>query len=428
MERVPSAAASAVVAPSGLLLHPRPSAATPIARLFADDDAEPPPSTAGQIEDHAAEIVRILRSIGAKLVCIDFDATLVRVHTGGAWTRSAQELYTHVRPLFLALVPRLVHIGVHVAVVTFSPQMQLIRQVLALSFPVDIAQRLILRCDDASWQLAHADATGFAPLWQTGGRHLDRTCKLPFVISAALQASNERHEIIRNRDTVLFDDDAANIRVVNDSGITGIYFDPQLQTNYPALLRQIRRFAFAAAAAASTSAIGGGGIVPSVSSHLPPPSIPMTPVRTPSKQPTARMVRLMGSPEGRFITTSSASGTTRAALHARHRGHGSGSGSGAAVRISRFHLCTPSPVMKLRSTVDMGRPRSKRSIRLMRNIETDLQELHLPGSTNITAIGGLPSQFRTTPTKLSMNMVDPLPAVTPTTPPRRSRSRSPLQF
>lgn len=388
-------------------------------RLFADDeDIEPtPPSppTAAEIDGHATEIVRILCAISVKLVCIDFDATLVRVHTSGAWTRSANELCTHVRPLFLALIPRLLSAGVHVAIVTFSPQMQLIRQVLTLSFRAEIAQRLILRCDDASWKLAHADATGFAPLWQTGGRHLDRTCKLPFVISAALQASAERREVVCNRDTVLFDDDAANIRVVNDSGITGVYFDPQQQTDYVALLRQIRQFEFVATSAA---AIGGNGTVPSASGHP-----PMTPLRTPSKVPTARMVRLMASPESRFITTSS-SGSTRAALHARHRGHGSG-GIGP-MRTSRFHLCTPSPVMKLRSTVDMGRPRSKRSIRLMRNIENDLQELHLPGNNSV--ISGPPSQSRTTPIKLRMSGLDPLPAVTPTTPPQRSRSRSPLQF
>lgn len=416
---MPSAHASAPAGGrGGLLLHPRPSSTstTPISRLFAgDEDVEPAPQpTAAEIDGHAAEIVRILCGIGAKLVCIDFDATLVRIHTGGAWTRPANELCTHVRPLFLALIPRLLSADVHVAVVTFSPQMQLIRQVLTLSFRAEIAQRLILRCDDVSWQLAHADTSDFAPLWQTGGRHLDRTCKLPFVISAALQASVERREPVCNRDTVLFDDDAANIRVVNDSGITGVYYDPQPQTDYVALLRQIRRFAATASSHQQASTPG----------HP-----PMTPLRTPSKAPTARMVRLMASPESRFITTSSTSGSTRAVLHARHRGHGSGSSGSAPMRTSRFHLCTPSPVMKLRSTVDMGRPRSKRSIRLMRNIENDLQGLHLPGNSISSTISETPSvqsQPRTTPTKLSMSGLDPLPlAVTPR---RRSRSRSPLQF
>lgn len=311
-----------------------------------------------------------------KLVCIDFDATFVRVHTGGTWSRSAAELRRHVRPLFLALVPLLVQRSVHVAVVTFSPQTELIRDVLALSFPADgIAQQLIVRCDEPSWQLTHSDTLSFAPLWQTGGRHLDRTCKLPFVISAALHASQERSDAVRNRDTLLFDDDAANIRVVNDSGIAGVYFDPTHHTDATALLKQLRRFhAVAASTSSSATAAHASAATADVAAAL-----PLSPLQTPSKkQPTARMVRLMASPESRFIAP-----TPSSSVQLRHRGHGSGSAS-APARTSRFHLCTPSPVTKLRSTVEMGRPRSKRTIRLMRNIETDLHELHLPAAATST--------------------------------------------
>lgn len=355
--------------------------------------------------------------MGTKLVCIDFDATLVRVHTGGAWLRSAAELLPHVRPLFLQLVPRLVHCGVHVAVVTFSPQVALIRQVLALAFPAPVAQRLIVRGDDASWELAHADALEFfvASLWQTsGGRHLDRTCKLPFVISAALEASHEPAELVRNCDTLLFDDDAANIRVVNDSGIAGVYFDPhesQQPSTFASLLQQVRRFH-------ATTGTGTGtrcrDEAASASPQLPvsaSPTVPASPLQTPSKkQPTARMVRLMASPESRFLTSTTTSATSVAQL--RHRGHGSGT-SGSVGRTSRFHLCTPSPVLKLRSTVDMGRPRSKRSVRLMRNIESDLQELHLPLKRTLPQVQ--PATLKSTPTNLLMTL-DELPTA-PSSPP-----------
>ncbi|TYZ56983.1 hypothetical protein PybrP1_004582 [[Pythium] brassicae (nom. inval.)] len=377
----------------------------------------PPPTiaTTEEAESVATELARLLGAMGTKLVCIDFDATLVGVHTGGTWTHSAADLHRYVRPLFLELVPRLVRRGVHVAVVTFSPQVQLIRQVLALAFAADVARRLILRGDDASWQLAPADAAGFAPLWQTGGRHLDRSCKLPFVISAALQAAGERRERVRNRDTLLFDDDAANVRVVNDSGIAGVYFDPQLETDFPALLKQVRRFHATAGTqslrdddgseAAATASGAPSPLLPASAS----PTVPASPQQTPSKkQPTARMVRLMASPESRFIATSSSS----SAAQLRHRGHGSGSGGGVA-RTSRFHLCTPSPVMKLRSTVEMGRPRSKRSVRLMRNIESDLQELHLPATSALCALPA--PALKSTPTTLLMTL-DELPTA-PSSPP-----------
>uniref|UniRef100_K3X0D4 Uncharacterized protein n=1 Tax=Globisporangium ultimum (strain ATCC 200006 / CBS 805.95 / DAOM BR144) TaxID=431595 RepID=K3X0D4_GLOUD len=320
----------------------------------------------------AREMTDILRCRGAKLVCIDFDATFVRVHTGGAWTRSALELRAHVRPLFLALLPLLVRADMRVAVVTFSPQVSLIRDVIALCFPPQIAQQVILRGDDASWQLVHADTVDFVPLWQTNGRHLDRKFKLPFVISAARQASKERCDVVRNRDTVLVDDDAVNIRVAIDSGITGIYFDPhegettdeekELATTpaFDSLMKQLRRLQADTPAASTTSA-------PAVADEPNPTTIPRTPQRTP-KHPTARMVRLMTTPESRFVSTSASAsrpGRRRASLI----NHG-----GATQHSSRFNLCTPSPVLRLKSTVDMGRPRSKRSIRLMRNIEDDLQD------------------------------------------------------
>ncbi|KAF1322512.1 hypothetical protein FI667_g11163, partial [Globisporangium splendens] len=364
----------------------------------------------GRSHDAAArEMAEILRRRGAKLVCIDFDATFVCVHTGGAWTRSALELRAHVRPLFLALVPLLVRAEMHVAVVTFSPQVALIRDVLTLCFPPQISQQVILRGDDASWQLAHADTVDFVPLWQTNGRHLDRKFKLPFVISAARQASKERCDVVRNRDTVLVDDDAVNIRVAIDSGITGIYFDPhegekndddkeQCTSAFDSLMKQLRRLQADAPATSATNA-------PATADEQNPATIPRTPQRTP-KHPTARMVRLMTTPESRFLTVSSSASASRPG---RRRASLLNHGSGATQHTSRFNLCTPSPVLRLKSTVDMGKPRSKRSIRLMRNIEDDLQDLHLLQQQQQQSGGTMLSMTATmtpkrTPTKLRMSL------------------------
>ncbi|KAE9078547.1 hypothetical protein PF007_g23805, partial [Phytophthora fragariae] len=136
-----------------------------------------------QVEAQALEAAAGLRSAGAKLVCIDFDATFVAVHTGGRWTRSAAELRAHVRRFFLLLVPLLCEADVSVAIVTFSPQVALIRDVLRLSFAASVAEQLV-----------------------TDGRHLDRKFKLPFMISAALEVQGRRGAVVRNRDTVLVDD------------------------------------------------------------------------------------------------------------------------------------------------------------------------------------------------------------------------------
>merc|ERR1712226_1705287 len=78
---------------------------------------------------------------GVRLVAIDFDLTFVRVHTTGRWHNNLTELCNQVRPVFRRLVPALVKAGILVAIVTFSPQEGLIRQVLAETFPELVVDR-----------------------------------------------------------------------------------------------------------------------------------------------------------------------------------------------------------------------------------------------------------------------------------------------
>lgn len=80
------------------------------------------------------EAVELLRRLGIKLVAFDFDYTLVNIHTGGQWPDSAEKLAEFVRPCFRHLLPELLRChDIHTCVVTFSPQEQLIRQVLKIS-------------------------------------------------------------------------------------------------------------------------------------------------------------------------------------------------------------------------------------------------------------------------------------------------------
>ncbi|GLE05599.1 hypothetical protein PINS_up014631 [Pythium insidiosum] len=291
------------------------------------------------------EIVATLRDAGTKLVCIDFDATFVSVHTSGEWTSSAEELSRHARAVFLEMVPKLCEAGVHVAVVTFSPQVELIRAVLSICFGCDVAGRLIVRCDDESWALLQSDTFDFVPKWQVCGMHFDRAYKLPYVISAAIQASQRSGESIRNRDTVLFDDDAKNIRIAIDNGISGVYFEAE-GVEAGELCRRIKKLHATPSSLSTTSAV----------------------LQTPLKR---KAVRILQTPEP----------TTAHAPPPTHGGRVFETPIGPSVpRKKRFSMCTPSPVMKLKCTVDMGRPKSKRAARLRqgpRNISDELHELHL---------------------------------------------------
>ena len=91
-----------------------------------------------------------------RLLSIDFDATIIQVHTYGAWRGTAEELSLHVRPVFVTLLKHALAFqdsGLHVSVVTFSSQAKLIRKVLALVLESEeLAKRIIIRCNDMKWE------------------------------------------------------------------------------------------------------------------------------------------------------------------------------------------------------------------------------------------------------------------------------------
>jgi len=73
---------------------------------------------------------------GVKLVALDFDQTIVDIHTGGAWRGPSSSLVPHVRPCFKALIEAvLAESRLHLCVVTFSTQPGLIEDVLKAALP-----------------------------------------------------------------------------------------------------------------------------------------------------------------------------------------------------------------------------------------------------------------------------------------------------
>ena len=79
-------------------------------------------------------VIYLLKNkLNVLMVCFDFDKVLTDIHTGGRWTGSAEELAKHVRPCFRFLIPELFKERIHVCVVTYSGQEQLIRDALRIA-------------------------------------------------------------------------------------------------------------------------------------------------------------------------------------------------------------------------------------------------------------------------------------------------------
>lgn len=85
--------------------------------------------------DECVKASKSLKDAGINFLALDFDLTVVDIHTGGRWKFSAAELAEHVRPLFVCLIKESFNLGIHVAIATFSSQESLIEDVLGITMP-----------------------------------------------------------------------------------------------------------------------------------------------------------------------------------------------------------------------------------------------------------------------------------------------------
>ena len=144
-------------------------------------------------------------------LALDFDQTVLDIHTGGVWKGRIDELCTHVRPLFRQLIVTAHSANMKIAIVTFSPQVNHIIEVLETHFP-NFANDILIRGRDHSWA------------YEGNGM---KAGKQPFMASAA-EEFEEKYpsiEITRNT-TLLVDDDANNIRLALKDGVRAIWFNP----------------------------------------------------------------------------------------------------------------------------------------------------------------------------------------------------------
>jgi hypothetical protein len=87
----------------------------------------------------ARNIVSRLQRKNIKLIAIDFDKTLVSIHTSGCYQGTMENLIEHIRPTFLYLIQEILDSSaygqtLHLCIVSFSSQEQLIRKLLQLVF------------------------------------------------------------------------------------------------------------------------------------------------------------------------------------------------------------------------------------------------------------------------------------------------------
>lgn len=156
--------------------------------------------------------MRRLQELQINLLAIDFDMTLIDIHTGGRWDGTSQELQPHVRPELEQLVLACCEHDIQVAVVTFTPQVALVRDILDSIVGAEQSARIPIRGGDHSWTY-------------NGDGSVDR--KQPHIASAVeeLETNNPNVRITKST-TLLIDDDPKNVKCALQDGVRAIWLNP----------------------------------------------------------------------------------------------------------------------------------------------------------------------------------------------------------
>lgn len=153
--------------------------------------------------DKYAGIVQKLVSLSIKLVAVDFDLTILNVHTHGNWQFTAKSLSSRVRPAFKQFLTAVLECDqLHVAVVTQSPQVSLVREVLEETLPQSNTGRIHIRGNDGTWRAV---------------KGVSKEGKQQHIESVLSQIKKEQKIKIKSSEVLLLDDDQKNIASAQSS-------------------------------------------------------------------------------------------------------------------------------------------------------------------------------------------------------------------
>eukprot|EP00656_Telonema_subtile_P053488 TRINITY_DN7770_c0_g1_i8.p1 TRINITY_DN7770_c0_g1~~TRINITY_DN7770_c0_g1_i8.p1 ORF type:complete len:285 (-),score=42.73 TRINITY_DN7770_c0_g1_i8:152-1006(-) len=154
---------------------------------------------------------------GVKAFVLDFDQTLVSVHTSGTYNGTVAGLAALVRPIFKVMVAAAQALGAAVAVATFSPQCTLIKQVLLMALPDSPDMRVF----GGKKELYLAEGMSITDIQcrmidsKPGGRkrkHIAAACNVLGIRDYA--------------EVMLIDDDQDNVDDFREAGGKSAWFDP----------------------------------------------------------------------------------------------------------------------------------------------------------------------------------------------------------
>merc|ERR1711860_132462 len=159
--------------------------------------------------------VGALKKKGITLVALDFDQTIIDIHSGGTWRESVDKLVPHVRPCFRDLMEASVKSDLYTAIVTYHRQDWLIKDLLHKIMPKKVAEKIYVQANTPAFmKVLHTKECPF-------------NGKEAHIASIIQQIMKDHGKTVKDREVILLDDDMDNIRTAASSG----QFAIQVQQN-----------------------------------------------------------------------------------------------------------------------------------------------------------------------------------------------------
>jgi hypothetical protein len=194
---------------------------------------------AADVPDYDSEelhrCVSAIERSGVNFVAIDFDLTLISIHTFGKWAGNAIDLSTKVRGFFLEFIPLVMSRGISVAIVTFSGEVKLIQQVIHTLFP-DLAAMIPVRGKDLSWDYQGMGAKDgkqkhmASAAEELNNMYSENNAPQNLMCTVSGGAGGGGLSITRAT-TLLIDDDLNNIMIALKNQLRAVMCDPERNRN-----------------------------------------------------------------------------------------------------------------------------------------------------------------------------------------------------
>jgi len=159
------------------------------------------------------------------MLALDFDSTLVDVHTGSYWREGPENLSHHVRPFFRELIPTVLRKNILVCIVTFSSQRRLIQQTMRETFGRTIAKQILIRGSDGSWAPSPIECAPKS--WYP----CSRRGKADHVLSLVTKIYADSGVEVAPAQILLLDDMEANVTEARLDGMFAFRYNPENPTH-----------------------------------------------------------------------------------------------------------------------------------------------------------------------------------------------------